>query len=339
MKAIKTLLAMIGALLLATAAKGQQITLTFADSFPLTHTLSKEGMVYWMKRVTELSNGAVAFKHYPTEQLIKARAILGAVGSGTVDAGYIANGYYTDKMPLNGVAEVPGLFSSSVQGSRVYWPMLKEDGPLRKELLDANVIPIAFIVMPPYQMVLRREPIKTIGDFRGLKIRSSGGMQNLIIEAMGASPVAMTAPDIYLGIQRGTLDGTMLAAISLKPYKLEEVVKSMSKNVPFGSPGIGMGINAAKFRSLPENIQKVLLQAGDDTVAHLTKFLDDEVATSEADLQKAGVTVYEPSAQIKEEVAARMKSVTDDWAKRLNGRGLPADKVLADFTARAKKGQ
>ncbi len=328
----------LGAMLfLLGSAQAQSVTLTFADSFPLTHSLSREGMVFWMKRATELSGGAVTFKHYPTEQLVKARALFGAISGGTVDAGYIANGYFTDKLPLNGVADMPGIFGSSTEGSRMYWQLLKEEGPLRREFLDNNVIPLAFIVMPPYQMVLRRDAIKGLGDLRGLKVRSGGGMQNLTIEAVGASPVAMTAPDIYLGMQRGTLDGTLLSAISLKPYKLQEVAKSITRNVPFGSPAIGLGMNAAKFRSLPPNVQKALLQAGDDMVAHLSTYLDKEVTTAEEDLRKAGLTVYEPSAQIQGEVSARLKTVGDDWTKRIKSKGLPAEEILKDFTARAKK--
>lgn len=318
------------------SGQAQSVTLTFADSFPLTHDLSKEGMVYWMKRVEELSKGDIAFTHYPAEQLIKARALFGAISGGTVDAGYIANGYFTDKLPLNGVADIPGVISSSVDGSNAYWKLLNEEGLLRSEFIDNNVMPLAFIVMPPYQMVLRREAIASLDDLSGLKIRSGGGVQNLTIEAVGATPVAMTAPDVYLGIQRGTLDGTLLAAISLKPYKLEEVVKSITQNVPFGSPAIGIGMNAAKFEALSKEQQKVLIQAGHDTVEHLSTYLDGQIAAAEADLESQGIDVYEPSAEIKQEIATHLEGVAADWSARINDRGLPADEILAEFVKRAQ---
>lgn len=331
-----TCLALATVFFAAAGAQAQSITLTFADSFPLTHDLSKEGMVYWMKRAEKLSNGAVTFTHYPAEQLIKARALFGAISSGTVDAGYIANAYFTDKLPLNGVADIPGAISSSVNGSKSYWKLLNEDGPLKSEFLGNNVVPLAFIVMPPYQLVLRGKAIADIKDLRGLKIRSGGGIQNLTIAAVGATPVSMTAPDIYLGIQRGTLDGTLLSAISLKPYKLGEVVKSITQNVPFGSPAIGLGMNAAKFRSLPKNVQSALVQAGHDMVEHLSGYLDGGIAEAESELKKGGIAVYEPSAKVQQEIAARLKTVAADWAKRVGERGLPADKILADFMDRVK---
>jgi TRAP-type C4-dicarboxylate transport system substrate-binding protein len=315
------------------------ISLRFADSFPLSHDLSKEGMVYWMKRAEQLSNGAVTFTHYPAEQLVKARALFGAVSSGTIDVGYIANGYFTDKLPLNGVADIPGEVSSSKRGSKAYWSLLNEEGRLRSEFLAGKVMPMAFIVMPPYQMVLRSGKIDSLDKLRGLKIRSGGGIQNLTIEAVGATPVAMAAPDTYLGIQRGTLDGTLLAAISLKPYKLHEVSKSITQNIPFGSPAIGIGMNLDKFNGLPEDVRKALVQAGHDTVAHLSRYLDDQIAKAEAELTAAGMTVYTPPEATLTQIQEKLGLVAEDWAKRIRDRGLPADEVLTKFRDHLKASQ
>jgi len=316
------------------SAKANPIELRFADSFPLSHDLSKEGMVYWMKRAEELSGGAVKFTHYPAEQLVKARALFGAISGGTIDVGYIANGYFTDKLPLNGVADIPGVISTSQHGSKAYWSLLNEQGRLRSEFLDGNVIPMAFIVMPPYQLVLRTGKIEKLEALRGLKIRSGGGIQNITLSAVGATPVAMAAPEIYLGIQRGTLDGTLLAAISLNPYKLQEVAKSITKDIPFGSPAIGIGMNKAKFESLPEAARNSLLKAGNDTVAHLSTYLDKQISEAEKQLTAAGMTVYLPSDEMKSQINKQLGTVAEDWAKRINERGLPADQVLKQFRDR-----
>lgn len=316
------------------AAAAETVTLRFADSFPLSHDLSREGMVYWMKRAEELSGGTIKFTHYPAEQLVKARALFGAISSGTIDAGYIANGYFTDKLPLNGVADIPGAISTSAHGSKAYWSLLNEKGPLREEYLAGKVMPLAFIVMPPYQMVLRNGRIDELKNLRGLKIRSGGGIQNLTIEAVGATPVAMAAPETYLGIQRGTLDGTLLAAISLKPYKLHEVTKSITQGIPFGSPAIGIGMNLDKFNALPEEIRKALVQAGHDTVTHLARYLDNQIAAAEKELIGAGMTVYSPPPAVITEIQGKLGGVAEDWAKRIRDRGLPADDVLETFRKR-----
>src|SRR5699024_8594493 len=103
--------------------------LKFADSFPLEHYLSSEGMVWWMERVTELTDGEVTFTHFPAEQIAKADNILQKVRDGVVEAGYIGIGYVTDRMPLNGVAMLPGLSKNAVTGSLAYWDVIK-NGPL-----------------------------------------------------------------------------------------------------------------------------------------------------------------------------------------------------------------
>lgn len=332
--ALSAAFALTSGLVAGKPALANPVELRFADSFPLSHDLSKEGMVYWMKRAEELSGGAVKFTHYPAEQLVKARALFSAISGNTIDAGYIANGYFTDKLPLNGVADIPGVNSTSQRGSKAYWSLLNENGRLRNEFLDGNVIPMAFIVMPPYQMVLRTGKIEKLEVLRGLKIRSGGGIQNITLSAVGATPVAMPAPEIYLGIQRGTLDGTLLAAISLDPYKLQEVSKSITRGIPFGSPAIGIGMSKTKFESLPESVRKALLKAGDDTVTHLSTYLDSQISEAEQQLTKAGMTVYTPPAGVLQQINTQLGTVAEDWAKRVNARGLPADEVLKQFRDR-----
>lgn len=89
-------------------------SLMFADSFPPSNTLSKEGTVFWMHRVEELSDGDVSFRYFPNEQLAKADEILQKIQDGVAQAGYIGIGYVSDSMPLNGAIMLPGEVSDVV---------------------------------------------------------------------------------------------------------------------------------------------------------------------------------------------------------------------------------
>src|SRR5690625_2960380 len=60
----------------STQNNDEKILLKVADSFPTTNDLSSEGIVYFMDRVEELTNGQVEFEYYPAEQLGKADSFL-----------------------------------------------------------------------------------------------------------------------------------------------------------------------------------------------------------------------------------------------------------------------
>ncbi|MFC3104978.1 TRAP transporter substrate-binding protein [Salinisphaera aquimarina] len=302
----------------------------FADSFPLSHTLSKDGTVWWMSRVKTLTDGDIQFQHFPAEQLAKASEILQKIQDGVVQAGYVGTGYVSDELPLNGAVMLPGEVTDTVQASRAYWKLLKSDGPLRQEFLDNDVVPIYAVLLPPYQLVLKRGPVSSLADLKGLKLRSTGSL-NLVVNAVGASPVAMAAPDAYLAIQRGTLDGTVLPVTSIAPYKIDEVTKSLSTNGRFGSFGITVVMAKSTYDELSASEKKAVDQAGDETVEHLAKIVENEVAQDLADFREKGIKVYELPPAMQKALEPKYETAQRDWIKRMQGRGLDGEAVIESF--------
>ena len=56
-----------------------------------------------------------------------------------------------------------------------------------------------------------------------MKIRTLGGAQDSVIKALGGVPVQIPAPDLYTALQRGTVDGTIMAYTSAQSYKMDEI--------------------------------------------------------------------------------------------------------------------
>ena len=71
---------------------------------------------------------------------------------GVVDIGYIGPSYVSDKMPLSEVAQLPGAFATSCQGTLAYWKTARE-GILAKQEYAPNKIKLLLaVVLPPYQV-------------------------------------------------------------------------------------------------------------------------------------------------------------------------------------------
>ncbi|WP_298854637.1 TRAP transporter substrate-binding protein DctP [uncultured Ruegeria sp.] len=331
MKIKSTFKAAAVALLFAASSQAKAETISFADSFPLEHYLSKEGMVFWMNRAEELTGGEVNFRHFPAGQLAKAKGILQKVRDGAVQAGYVGIGYASDRMPLNGASMIAGMTGESLPGSQAYWKLVKE-GALRHEFDDNGVVPLFAAVLPAYQLVLAGNPIKSVDELKGMKIRSSGTL-NLAVEAFEGTPVSLPAPDIYLGIQRGTLDGSLLPPGSVKPYNLQEVIGSTSTNGSFGTFAITAVMNADAFNALSEDQQAALIQAGDETVIHLGQYQDEKVAEALQEFRDLGIAVYELDQATLDTLNPLMATVKDAWVARMEERGLNAAEVVAEFEA------
>ncbi len=53
------------------------------------------------------------------------------------------------------------------------------------------------------------KPIHTIDDYKNLKMRASGTAQATMYKALGAIPVELSVKEVFMALQRGTIDGAI----------------------------------------------------------------------------------------------------------------------------------
>jgi TRAP-type C4-dicarboxylate transport system substrate-binding protein len=319
-------------LLAGPAAAGDKVVLKMADTLPVTHYMSLEGAKFFMARTTELTHGDVTFEYYPSEQLGKARDLLKLTQAGVADIAYIAPGYNSEKMPLSGVAELPGLYKSSCEGTHAFMALATHGGILeQREIKPLGLITLMAWNLGPYQIASRTPTLHALSDFKGMKIRGAGGTWDLILRRLGASPVNFPAPEMREAMERGTIDGSVGPAISMKPYDLQSVAKSMSNGASFGSFASTFSMNARKFRSLPKEDQDALVQAGQEATAHLCAYVDTNNEKAIVEVEAAGVRQWHLTEDEKKEANTLLAPVVEEWGKALDERHLPGTEVAKAF--------
>jgi TRAP-type C4-dicarboxylate transport system substrate-binding protein len=333
---IAAYLAALALLCPASRAADIPVVLKVADSLPVTHYMSTEGAKFFMSRATELSHGHITFEYYPSEQLGKSHDLLRLVQTSVADIGYVAPGYVSEKLPLSGVAELPGLYKSSCQGTHAFYA-LAHDGILdQREFKPNGVMVLMAWNLGPYPIDSSKSKLDSLDDFHGMKIRASGGTWDLILRAIGAVPVNFPVAGLREALERGTVDASVGTALSLRPYDLLGVTKTLTEGVAFGSFASTYSISLRKFRSLSAEDQSALVQAGREATEHLCEFVDTNEAAALADVQKAGVRVWNIPPADQAALRTMLDPVVQNWAKGLDDRHLPGSQVLADFKAAVK---
>ena len=320
------------ALFMLPSAPSKALEIKIADSFPAGHFLVRLLLQPWMDEVTKRTNGAVTFNYFPNQQIGKATDMLRLTQSGVVDMAYIAPAYISDKLPLSEVATLPESFRSSCLGTHAYWKSARE-GLLAKNEYEPNKIRLMLAVtLPPELMFLGKRKVEKAEDFVGLKLRSSGGAQDLMLRALGSVPVRMSAPDSYESLSRGTMDGLIFTMESIQSYGLEKLLKHSTDSVTFGSFVIAYSMNQAFWNKLPEDIKKALDEASEATVAKSCADITAEQAGVHKHLEDAGISfdvIPDPAAA---EIKAKLAGVAKDWAAALDARGKPASAVVKEYS-------
>lgn len=318
-------------LALGGGALAQNITLRAADTFPVANNHLTDGFIPWMEEVTRLTGGKVKFQHFPAGQLGSSTDMLMLTQTGAVDIGYIAPSYLSDKLPLGEVGTMPGLFSSSCQGTAAFRKVVAAPGPLRKEFEDNGVHVILAVTNPPYSVFTTDKKASPIA---GLRLRSGGGLQDMLVTQMKAVPIRMAAPETHESLSRGTLDGVIFPANSLSAYGIEEMVKNgTGAGAGFGSFLVTYGVNMAVWEKLPDAYKAAMEQAADTVTQRwctaIQKGNDDVIAR----LKAKGVDIHDFTAEEQQQLHAAAIAVADAWVRDLEKRGKPARQVFDAFSA------
>lgn len=315
-----------------TALAQDKVELRFADSLPATHLFTKEVALPWMEAVTAGSNGALTFQHYPAEQLGKAKDLLSLTVSGVTDIGFVTPIYITDKLPLSGVYDLPGGPFTSCQGVEAFMGLATGDGILAKQEFKPNGVRVLMaVVQPPFQVFTSNKPIATVDDLKGLKLRTAGGAQELTAEKLGIVSVKITAPETSEAMSRGTIDGGILAHVSVGAYGLTDMIKYATDGANFGSAVLTWSISEKKFQELSPEIQKLMVDEGLKITRQACQAIEAGVTSAIETWKSKGVTMVEFPEADQAKLNALFEEIANQWAASLDARGKPGTDVLTSF--------
>ena len=312
------------------AQAADPVKLRVADLFPKGHYLVKLVLEPWMEQVSKRTNGAVSFEHYPAQQLGKATDMLKLTQTGVADIGYVAPAYASDKMPVSEVAMLPGAFAHSCQGTLAYWKLAKSGVIAEQDYAGNNIRLLLAVSLPQYRIFTVKQPVKDVADVAGLKLRSTGGAQDLTLRAIGAVPVRMAAPDAYELLSRGTMDGLLFPLESVVAYGADKLVKHATDGLGFGSFIVSYSISEASWKKLTPEIQKAMVDVANEIIPSACQEIQKADETTKQKLEAAGARFEAVQPGKFKEL---MKGVNKTWAEGLDARGKRGSDALREFDA------
>lgn len=293
----------------------EKITLKMATALPQSHPLVKA--MYSLKdKTAEKSKGTVEINIYPAGQLYNDKNMNDAVISGGIDMGLNTVGRWASIVPAMDIFDVPFLFPGYDKVDKAIDGGLGEK--LGAELQKKGVRPLIWADYGFVQYANNKKLIKSPADFDGLKIRGYSKYSSETIKALGASSVTMGASEVYMGIQRGTIDGQSSGTTAMRDRKMYEVHKYLTVT-NHASPEFVVAINEKTYKKLNSEQQKALNEAANEIRDDLRANAKKEDLQALEDLQAKGMEVYVvPEAELAAWRAAS-KSVWDKFIQE-NGK-------------------
>ncbi|WP_449415838.1 TRAP transporter substrate-binding protein [Ochrobactrum teleogrylli] len=324
-----------GVALAWTPALAEKLIVT--TNVPTTHWSSVQGAEPFMACLTERTGGGIEFEYYHSGQLASFFQSLDAVNSGLAQISYIVLSAQSDKLPLTGLTMLPGMGETVTEITKAMRAELDSDSLMAQEYKNNNIIPLLINVFPPYQMVSRTKPLDTAETLRNKRISSGGGPLLVTLSSVGATAIEMPASDMYMAMQQGTVDGSLLSLSSIKPYSLQEVLGSASSNGRFGVASGIWSIDIGVWKKLSEDQRTALRDCGLKVETEIAAWADNWMHEIKSELEAQNIKVFEYSEEELAKLDKKLERARADYIGRLSGRGLPAQEAFDAYAQRIKE--
>ena len=255
-----------------------------------------------------------------------------ALENGVGDIGDVVTPYFPDQMPINNAISFfwPQPNSPIELGMLMHlWHDLYPE--FSEELARYNLKVVGMRPLEAYGMICTK-PVRTIEDFKGLRIRSYGFALPAIIQALGAVPVSMGTPDTYEALSRGILDCSPVGPTLGRGWKFDEVAKYYI-DVPLGASwGHLITMNLEKFNSLPEEVQTELESIGREYLVRYTVEMQKQEDEIRREWREGDVEVIQfPAEEFLKTVmdAPAVQQVRQEWIDKAKSAGLEPDDIVS----------
>jgi tripartite ATP-independent transporter DctP family solute receptor len=187
---------------------------------------------------------------------------------------------------------LPYLFT----GQEHYYEALAKSGEIKKLFDDNNsegFVAIGYYANGARSFYLKENiPVTSPAVLRGKKIRSMPNTASMdMIQAMGGSPVPMSADETYTALQQGVVDGAENTELALTVNKHAEICKSYTYTEHQYTPDIYI-ISTKAWNALSKEQQNYLKEAFVALNANFTKEYNRMMTEAIEQSQKMGVTIY-----------------------------------------------
>ena len=188
---------------------------------------------------------------------------------------------------------------------------------------------LLYAVAWPPQGIYTKKPINSIADLKGMKWRVYSPTTARIGELVGAQPVTIQEAELSQALATGVIEGLITSSATGADNKLFENLKYYY-NVQAWIPKNAVVVNKKVFNALSKPEQDAVLQAAAAAEERGWKASREVDARALETLKQGGMSVEQPSAQLKAELAKVGETVVKEWTEKA---GADGKAVLDAFKA------
>jgi TRAP-type C4-dicarboxylate transport system substrate-binding protein len=305
---------------------------SFSSPTALDHTMHLDP---WAAKVAAESGGRIKIDVFPAMQLGgQPRDLVQQLEDGVVDIIWTVPGFTPGRFMGTEGLELPFLNTGlSVTESAAAMEFAA------KHLAETEYRGIKIISIHSTDRALihtSRKPIRTLEDFRGLKLRVAGRFIGEAVTALGATPVGIPLGGVYEATARSQVDGFLINWAITQPFRLYEVAKFHSE-----PPGVGLFqgmiltlMNGRSYNRLPPDLKAVIdANSGSALAVNRGAIWDSQTAAAVDAARGAGNEIIGIGPQEMARWRTAVAPAYEAWVAEMTRRGRNGRAMFEDLQA------
>ena len=316
----------------AAPAAAQEVTLKFHHIWPPAAMAPTKVIGPWCEKIAAESANRMKCQLLPAMSGGGTPAqLVDRIKDGVDDLTVTLPGYTAGRFPMMEVFELPFMTNSAEAGAAAAWDYLQKHA--LKEFPGTRIL--ATWVHDEGYVHTASKQIKSLDDFKGLKVRAPTRQTNKLLARLGAAPVGMPVTGVPDALSKGTIDGFALPWEVIPAFKLHEMTRFHTQTDPsrpaLYSAGFVFAMNQARYDSLPADLKKVIdNNSGAALSRQIGRIWDDSQAVGRKAAQDRGNTIITLSAAETDNWIKASAPIYDEWVADMDKRGLNGKALLQD---------
>ena len=304
------------------------------------HAMS-QWLIKWSEALEKGSGGRLVVKRFPNAQMGPAPQHYDFARTGQAEATWFLHGGTPGRFPLTEIINLPFMVGSSEIGTKVL-----NDAELRSKHLDAEHKGLKILLLFTHQPGgphTTKKPIRTLDDFKGMRLRFASPTVRDLVGALGATPVGVPPTEIAEQLSKGTIDGAFMdyGGVGIA-FKLGGIVKYSTELYAYVT-SFGLGLNEEFWNRLPADLKKLVIDSTTGKEAEVGRAWDSLDVPGKKAVTDAGGEAIRFSAAEMAKVRKIGAEVSEAKVKEYEDKGMPARAVytmmrqLSDKHAKTSK--